>query len=79
MVFKAETDRKSKRRQQDSNLRPQRGTDSENIRICRRDRLAIASTARHGYYFYFKWLPWFSAHASVYIKKSDITDILSNF
>ena len=76
-MVKAETDSKIKRRQQDSNLRPQRGTDSENIRICRRDRLAIASTARHGYYFYFKWLPWFSV--LVYVKKSDITDILSDF
>ena len=48
-MVKAETDSKNKRRQQDSNLRPQRGTDSENIRICPRDRLAIASIAWHRY------------------------------
>lgn len=29
------------RHQQDLNLRPQRGTDNEDIRICRRNHLAI--------------------------------------
>jgi len=40
--IKAETDSKNKRRQQDSNLRPQRGTDNENIRICRRRPLGYS-------------------------------------
>jgi len=42
MKIKAETDSKNKRRQQDSNLRPQRGTDNENIRICRRRPLGYS-------------------------------------
>ena len=40
-VFVFPPKRYSKRRQQDLNLRPQRGTDTR-IRICRRNHLAIA-------------------------------------
>ena len=42
-VVKVGTDSKNNRRQQDSNLRPQRGTDIENIRICRRGPLGYSA------------------------------------
>jgi len=42
LKVKAETDSKSKRHQQDSNLRPPRGTDNKDIRICRRRPLGYS-------------------------------------